>query len=284
MNVPLLACALLSVGAVFAVSAATAERRQVPMVAHRGESHDAPENTLVAFDLAWSRGDEAAELDVHLTKDGKLIVSHDPDTKRLAAGGIQMVIKDHTADELRKLDVGGWKDPKFTGQRLPLLDEVLALLPADPSRRQLIEVKVGPEAIPELVRCIERAKRPGGQLVIISFNAETIAEAKRQLPEIKAFWLAQQKQDKVTKEWSPGAVELIAKAKSVNADGLDVQANEPVDAAFIKAAHDAGLELHVWTVDDPEKAKALIAAGVDSITTNRAAWMREQVGLSRRSP
>src|SRR4051812_29446250 len=150
MNLPLLACVLFSVTAACAVSAA---ERHVPMVAHRGESHDAPENTLASFDLAWSRGDEAAELDIHLTKDGKLIVSHDPDTKRLPEGGVELVIKDHTADELRKLDVGSWKDPKFAGQRLPLLDEVLARLPADPSRRQLIEVKVGPEAIPELTRC-----------------------------------------------------------------------------------------------------------------------------------
>ena len=280
MNVSLMACVLLSVCAAFAVGTTTdaaTKPRHVPMVAHRGESHDAPENTLASFDLAWSRGDEAAELDVHLTKDGKLIVSHDPDTKRLAKGGVQMVIKEHTADELRTLDMGAWKDAKYAGQRLPLLDEVLALLPADASRRQLIEVKVGPEAIPELVRCIERAKRPAGQLVIISFNADTIAEAKRRLPKNQAFWLAQQKQDEETKIWTPAASELIAKAKSVNADGLDVQANEPVDAAFVKAAHDAGLELHVWTVDDPARAKALIAAGVDSITTNRAAWMREQL-------
>jgi glycerophosphoryl diester phosphodiesterase len=247
------------------------------MVAHRGESHDAPENTLASFDLAWSRGDEAAELDVHLTKDGKLIVSHDPDTKRLSKGGVQMVIKDHTADELRTLDVGAWKDPKFAGQRMPMLDEVLVRLPSDPARKLLIEVKIGPEAIPELIRCLDRAKRPDGQLIIISFNADTIAEAKRRLPKIKAYWLAQQKQDKETKAWAPGGAELIAKAKSVNADGLDVQANEPVDAAFVKAAHEAGLELHVWTVDDLEKARALIAAGVDSITTNRAAWMREEL-------
>jgi glycerophosphoryl diester phosphodiesterase len=160
---------------------------------------------------------------------------------------------------------------------MPLLDEVLARLPDDPKRRLLIEVKVGTEAVPELIRCLDRAKRPPGQIVIISFKAEVIAECKKRLPQLKAYWLAQQKQDKQTKVWAPPGAELIAKAKSVNADGLDIQANEPVDAAFIKAAHDAGLELHVWTVDDPEKAKALIAAGVDSITTNRAAWMREQL-------
>jgi glycerophosphoryl diester phosphodiesterase len=275
MNASLLACVFFSVTA--ACAAAAAEHRHVPMVAHRGESHDAPENTLPSFDLAWSRGDEAAELDVHLTKDGKLIISHDPDTKRLSKGSVEMVIKDHTADELRKLDMGSFKDAKYAGAPMPLLDEVLARLPDDPKRHLLIEVKIGPEAISELIRCLDRAKRPDGQVIIISFNADTIAEAKRRLPKIKAYWLAQQKQDKQTKMWAPAGAELIAKAKSVNADGLDVQANEPIDAAFIKSAHDAGLELHVWTVDDPERAKALIAAGVDSITTNRAAWLREQV-------
>src|SRR4051812_6064313 len=113
-------------------------------VAHRGESHDAPENTLASYKLAWERGDDAAETDIHLTKDGKLIVSHDPDTGRLSAGKTKLVIKEHTADDLRKLDMGSFKGPSFADQKLPLLDELLAIIP--PGKRLFIEVKIGPEA------------------------------------------------------------------------------------------------------------------------------------------
>src|SRR5262245_45356940 len=73
-------------------------------VAHRGESADAPENTMAAFRLAWERNVDAIELDVHLTRDGKLIVSHDADTKRTT--GTNKVIVQSTLDELRPLDAG----------------------------------------------------------------------------------------------------------------------------------------------------------------------------------
>jgi glycerophosphoryl diester phosphodiesterase len=271
VNLSLATCVLLCLFA-----ATSAVGRTPTFVAHRGESHDAPENTMAAFDLAWSRGVDAVELDVHLTKDGKLICSHDANTKRTA--GVDMVIKAHDAAELTKLDVGTWKAPRFADERMPLLDDVLAKLPEDPARRLLIEVKVGPEAVPELGRCLARAKRPAGQTVVISFNIDVIREVKQQLPQVKAYWLAAQKQDKETKVWAPTGAELIAKAKSAGADGLDVSAATPlVDAAFVKEARDAGLELHVWTVDDPDRARELLAAGVDSVTTNRAAWMREQM-------
>jgi glycerophosphoryl diester phosphodiesterase len=223
-------------------------------VAHRGESHDAPENTVAAYKLAWERGDDAAETDIHLTKDGKLIVSHDPDTGRLSADKTKLVIKDHTADELRKLDMGSFKDPAFADQKLPLLDELLAIIP--PGKRFFIEVKIGPEAIPELARILDRAKKAPEQTVIISFNYESCIEAKKQLPKLKTYWLVSQKQDKQTMQWKPTAAEIIEKAKNAGVDGVDVQATEPVNAEFVKAVHDAGLEFHVWTVDDRRKPSA----------------------------
>src|SRR5690242_4131895 len=130
-----------------------AESTKPLFIAHRGESHDAPENTFAAINLAWQRGDLAAECDVHLTCDGRLIVCHDADTQRTA--GRRLSISDHTADELRQLDVGSWQDPRFAGERMPLLDDVLATIPA--GAVLFVEVKVGPEAIPPLMRCIQGA-------------------------------------------------------------------------------------------------------------------------------
>ena len=250
--------------------------RRVELVAHRGESHDAPENTLAAVRLAWERGADAVEFDVHLTADGKLIAIHDADTERVTAGRTKLVVKEQTADALRRLDVGAWKHPKFAGERMPLLDEVLATLPADPTRRLLIEVKVGPEATEPLAVAVEAAGRPPAQTAVISFNLETCRSVKQRLPGFKVYHLSGFKQDEQTGAVTPTVQDLIGNAKAARLDGLDVSFKGPVDAAFVKRVHAAGLEMHVWTVDDPADARRMIAAGVDGITTNRAAWMREQ--------
>src|SRR5438477_1876233 len=104
------------------ISALVSYASAVEIVAHRGESADAPENTLAAFRLAWERHDDAIELDVHLTADGQLIVCHDPDTRRTT--GVKKVIKETPLAELRELDAGRWKGPQWAGEKLPTLDEV----------------------------------------------------------------------------------------------------------------------------------------------------------------
>lgn len=247
--------------------------KAVEVEGHRGEPHDAPENTMASFHLAWQRNDDAAELDVHLSRDGKLIVSHDADLARTA--GTKLLIKDHTADELRKLDVGKWKGQQFTGEKLPLLEEVLPTIP--PGKRLFIEVKIGPEAIAPISRALASAGKTPGQTVIIAFDINVIREARKALPALKAYWLVSQKQDKQTKQWKPSLDEMIHRARDVNASGLDISANPTITPQFVQRIHDAGLELYVWTVDDPAQAKKLANAGVDGITTNRAAWLKEQL-------
>jgi glycerophosphoryl diester phosphodiesterase len=250
------------------------ERGQtIEWIAHRGESADAPENTLAAFRLAWERGDAAIELDVHRTRDGALIVSHDADTRRTT--GTARAIKDSNRDELRSLDAGRCKGASWAGERLPLLGEALATVPA--GARCFIEVKVGPEAVPALVEAVRDSGKRPEQLAIISFQAETVAEAKRRLPEIQAYYLASFHREEGTGQWRPGPEELIERAVAIGADGLDLSSRGPIDRAFVRRVKAAGLKLYVWTVDDPGEARELIEAGVDGITTNRAAWMEDQL-------
>jgi len=253
--------------------------RRVELQAHRGESHDAPENTMASFNLAWQRNDDAAELDIHLTSDGKLIVCHDDNTERTSGKRAALALKEHTIDELRRIDVGFWKDAKFAGEKMPTLDEVLASIPN--GKRLFIEIKCGPEAVPALVHAIERAGKRPEQTVIISFNADALAEAKKRLRNLKCYYLSGFKQDKQTKEWSPSIEKIIAIAKKIGADGVDVQSKPPLDAECVKRAKNTGLEIYAWTVDDPDEARRLIEYGVDGITTNRAAWMREQLWESK---
>jgi glycerophosphoryl diester phosphodiesterase len=112
------------------------------------------------------------------------------------------------------------------------------------------------------------------QVAIISFYPETLAAAKRLLPENKAYFLSSFKKEPGTGRWTPDAEMLIDKAKSLGADGLDLNYLGPVDADFVKQVKAAGLEIYVWTIDDAESARRLAAAGVDGITSNRADWLR----------
>jgi glycerophosphoryl diester phosphodiesterase len=243
------------------------------LIAHRGESYDAPENTLAAFQLAWERKVPAIELDVHLTRDGKLILCHDKDTKRTT--GKKLAIQDSTLEELRKLDAGSWKGASWKDEKLPTLDEALATVPE--GGRCFIEIKVGPEAVPAVVKSVKASKLKPKQLAIISFKAETIAESKRQLPEVEAYYLSSFKKDKATGAWTPTVEELIAEAKAIRADGLDLSFEGPLDRDSIRRIQDAGLKFYVWTIDDPKIARQYAAWGASGITTNRAEWMAEQL-------
>jgi glycerophosphoryl diester phosphodiesterase len=254
-----------------AATAGTAAAPKVEIVAHRGASFDAPENTVAAIKLAWEQKADAAEFDVYLTKDGKVVVIHDADTKRTA--GAAMKVSASTLGELRKLDAGKWKGAQFAGEKLPTLEEMLATVPA--GKRVFIEVKCGPEIVPELDRVLKAAKLKPEQTAVISFDAGVIAATKKARPDLPCYWivsLAPKNQKPRTAE------ELIAKAKQIKADGLDLSATPAVlDKAFGDKVKAAGLALYVWTVDDPALAKKMLAAGVESITTNKPGWLREQL-------
>lgn len=243
----------------------------VEFVAHRGESFDAPENTLSAFQLAWERKVSTIELDVHLTKDGQLIVCHDPNTKKTT--GVDKAIKDSTVAELRTLDAGSWKGARFVGEKLPTLAEALATIPE--RGRCFIELKTGPEAVPALVKVVEASGKLPEQLAIISFNSESLAEAKRKLPRHPAYWIVSVKKDKATGVLAPTVEELIAKAKKIHADGLDLSI--PPTADYVNPIKAAELKLFVWTINDPDVARKFVELGVDGITTDRAAWLKQQL-------
>lgn len=253
----------------------------VEIVAHRGASFDAPENTLAANKLAWKQNADAVETDIWLTGDGKIIVSHDKNTKRTA--GRDALVTELPLAELRTLDAGRWKAPEFAGEKLPLLDEQLALTPA--GKRVFVEIKDGPHLVPELVRCLERTKSTPRSVTIISFNYEALKACRKLLPGYKTQYLMGYRAADPKAAPKPGAKkqptldEIIAEAKAAGLTGLDLQYTWPLTPADVKKIRAAGLELHVWTVDDAEVAKRWIALGVDSITTNKPGWLRAQLKL-----
>jgi glycerophosphoryl diester phosphodiesterase len=138
----------------------------VEIIAHRGASFDAPENTLTAMKLAWEQNADAIELDLWLSKDGRLVVFHDADAKRIA--GVPRKIAEMTWAEVQGLNAGAWKDPQFKGERIPTLESILETVPK--GRRAVLEIKSGPEIVPEIKRVLDASKRSPREIAIISFN------------------------------------------------------------------------------------------------------------------
>jgi len=243
----------------------------VEVIAHRGASFDAPENTLASFRLGYAQAADAGELDIHLSRDGRVVVHHDTDTARSA--GRKQPVAAQTLDELRALNVGQWG--KWSGsafaEKIPLLSEVLALVPA--GRRLFIETKVGVEILPGLEQVIRASGLAARQLPLITFDLETARAAKQRMPAHEVSWIVGYPAEGP----APAIDDLIRQAKDAGLDGLDLNFKFPIDAAFVQKIHAAGLKLYTWTVDDPVVARAQAAAGVDGITTNRPGWLRSQL-------
>jgi glycerophosphoryl diester phosphodiesterase len=258
-------CALSAASSLFAAQ----------IIAHRGASFDAPENTVLALKLGYQQGADAGECDIHLTKDGKIVILHDYDTGR--TGGEKHLVKETGLATLRQIDVAQWdkwKDKGFS-EKVPLLEEALAVIPD--GKRLFIEIKCGPEVLPELERVLKAAGKKPAQTPIIGFNYETVRQTKARMPQLEVCWLVSS--DSKTKEFPP-IEEIVAKAKAAKLDGLDLNSGFPINKQFVETVKKAGLKLYAWTVDDPAVAKAEVQAGVDGITTNRPEWLRKQLSLA----
>jgi glycerophosphoryl diester phosphodiesterase len=244
----------------------------VEIIAHRGASFDAPENTLSAMKLAWEQNADAIELDLWLSKDGRLVVFHDADAKRIA--GVPRKIAEMTWAEVQRLDAGAWKDPQFKGERIPTLESILKTVPK--GRRAVLEIKSGPEIVPEIKRVLDSSKRSPRELAIISFNFDSLKKSRETLPDIEHYFLHSYKKDPKTGKL-PELKPLIDRANAANFHGLNLHFDWPIDQNFVREVKGAGLKMLVWTVNDAAIAKRLDAAGVDAITTDRPGWLREQL-------
>ncbi len=244
------------------------------IIAHRGASHDAPENTMSAFKLAMEQGADGFESDFYLTSDGQIACFHDKDTERIC-GKKLLVVKTPLA-ELRALDVGSWKGPRWKGERMPTIEAVLAAVPA--GKKIFIELKSSVEIVGPMAKAIEASTLKPEQIVIISFHADAIAECKKQLPHVKALWLRDYKKQK-DGHFTPDVEEVAATLKRIRADGFNSEARpEHFDEAFIKRLRELGCgEFGVWTVDDPKVADYYARLGAWAITTNRPGWLGEKL-------
>ena len=248
-------------------------QNHVEIIAHRGASADAPENTMAAVRLGWEQGADAVEFDCRLTSDGRIVVFHDPTTERTA--NETLTIADATLEELGGLDVGTWKGPQWVGERIPTIEDVFSTLPV--GKRMFVEVKCGTEINDTLVRALSESDSKADQFAVISYDIDVVAGVKSAMPQMEAYLVARFESDQRTWSTSLSIDELIAAARDAGLDGLDMRADDIVDRTFVEQAFDASLETYIWTVDDAEVARRFISHGVRGIATNRPAMLRKEL-------
>ncbi|MCG8307447.1 MAG: hypothetical protein MI975_08650 [Cytophagales bacterium] len=235
-------------------NAQTPTSKSTMVVAHRGASGYAPENTLAAAKLGWQQGAHAVEVDVHLSSDNKIVVIHDKNTKRTS--GKDLPVRQTRYDQLKVLDVGLWKDEKYIGEQIPLLEDIVNAIPD--GKKLVVEIK----SEKKIVKVIEQKFRNHpkvNQLIFIAFDYETILEAKKSFPENKAFWLSS--------KFQSGVESILEKVKRDGLDGVDLN-YRIIDMELMKIAREVGVEVHTWTVNDIGRAWELRRLGVESITTD----------------
>ncbi len=242
------------------------------IVAHRGASFDAPENTIPAFLLAWEQGADAIEGDFFLTSDGEIVCIHDHTTGRVA--GKDLVVSETSLKELQQLDVGLKKNKKWKGTRIPTIAEVFATVPDD--KMIFVEIKPGVEILPRMYEEIERSGLRPDQIVIISFNPEVIRDFKLKRPDIQAYWLTALRRDEYGMIFPPHDL-LLQILRITGADGISTHHGH-ISKSFVEKTIAAGFEYHVWTVNDPERAAELQEYGTLSITTDVPQVIREHLG------
>ena len=262
--------ALLFLG--FALALAGADTARVKVHGHRGARAARPENTIPAFEYAIAAGVDVLELDLSVTRDNVVVVSHDPYLEPPICSGPKdkVAIRESTLAEVRQWDCGAKQNPGFAkqqtvpGTRMPTLDEVFAL--ASKGKFEFnIETKISvqrPELAPppdEFARLVLeqiRKHRLESRVILQSFDFRTLHAMKKVAPEIRLAAL-----------YSGPAKSFVEIAGEAGA-GIVSPVFPLVTPEQVKAAHAAGLQVIPWTANTPADWKRLIEAGVDAIITD----------------
>ncbi|MCA1717521.1 MAG: glycerophosphodiester phosphodiesterase [Actinobacteria bacterium] len=238
--------------------------------AHRGASLRAPENTLEAFRLAARSGAGGLELDVHMTSDGRVVVIHDDSVDRTTEG--TGLVRRMTLHEVQSLDAGYRFTPdggttypyRDRDVRVPELGEVLREFPDHKVNIDIKEEQPGVEAA--LLETIEDA----GDRVLVVSEMQTVVERVRELSGNSISTGASRREIGDFYRLSRLRLEFLVRPPY---DALQVPVEyggrEVVTPLFVKAAHDRGVRVDVWTIDDPEEMRRLLDLGADVIMTNR---------------
>ena len=221
------------------------------IIAHRGASAEAPENTLAAMELAIEQQADWVEIDVQETRNGEIVVIHDSDLKKI--GGSSLKVAEATLEELQSVDIGSWWDPSFNDQRIPTLQQVLDL--CKNRVNIVIELKYygHEERLEERVANLVDAAGMQDQVMLMSLSYPGIQTMKSLRPD-----------------WTVGLLSSVAigDITQLEADFFAVNAKF-ANRAFIKRVHKKNQQVMVWTVNDPVSMSAMMSKGVDGLITDK---------------
>ncbi len=224
------------------------------VIAHRGASAVAPENTMAAFRRAQAMGADCIETDLHLSRDGRLVIVHDATLERTTNGSGP--VKNHTLAELRELDAGRWFGEDFAGERLPTIDELLEFAgPADLSL--YLEIKGGAGyGVERAVISALRGRKESKAAVVLCFDP-SVLDRIHQLDRLLMTGLL----------FDSDPAENVREAVRVGARQIGPR-GDCITPELIADAHRRGLKVVAWTINEPAQMRALASAGVDGIITN----------------
>jgi len=224
-------------------------------LAHRGASAYAPENTRAAFDLALEMKAPAIETDIQLTADEQLVIFHDTTVNRTSNG--KGPVADQTLNELRALDIGSWKDPKFKGERILTLQE---FLDAYASRVHLaLEIK-DPRATSRIIRTlVDRGMKEN--FSVTSFYWGALLDAKASAPHLTCGYL--------TSHFDTDVIERVAR----RGFGEICPPIDKLTRALVELSHQRGLVVRAWGFYKKEMLEPLFASGADGATCDWPDWI-----------
>lgn len=241
------------------------------IVAHRGASGVAPENTLAAIDSALRSPADWIEIDIHQTRDGQVVLLHDPTVDRTTDG--QGKVAELTLEQVRALDAGSWFGPAFAGVKVPTLEEALELV--EGRKKLLVEIKKGDVFYPGLeAKTVELVRQYGAQewCLIQSFHDEVLESVQRADSSLARYKLIVGKVPLLPVYVDKG-LRFGSLGRYQGLRGINVY-HRFATRSLIRQLHEQGFQTIIWTADDPDWLERLAKRGADGIMTNYPGQIR----------
>lgn len=247
-----------------AALASLPDRQKITTTAHRGNNRYAPENTRISYLQAIDAGAPIMELDLQLSKDGQIVLMHDPTLKRTT--GAPGKVSDHTADQLARMDAGAWKDPKFKGEPVPRLEQITEVCRG----RAIMMLDLKTTGLGRHIAAwLAASKFPKDQVILGPWTPEEGQALRQHLPDVFMIQIT----GKIPATFDQA---YFQRMKAIGFNGFSIDWRN-LPQGFVDAAHHHGMKVYTWTLNAPVEISGAVLAGVDGIITDDPAATRQLI-------